>query len=307
MKIGVTIAGILVLLLFVGGPDNQAGRLYQEIWDLGHVLLFALVIALALRWPRWQSRPVWQLVLVCVLLAPLVGLAIEWLQLIVGRDFEYKDVLADTVGAFCGLAINRLRQPKMTAALRAAWLLVLLLLLAFALRLLAAVVIDRYYMAEDFPVLADFENQFELSRWDTHLAELAISREQPRYGEHSLRVNFQAGEYPDITLIDFPADWRGFKSLRFSVFNTLAVPLQMELKIYDTAHRDSDYAYSDRFNRELPIQPGWNDIEVRIDDMVAAPKSRELDLQHIAAFSLFIEQLPQPALMYVDALRLSSR
>jgi len=303
----IMVAGVLTGLLFVGGPDADDGRLYKETWDLGHVVLFALLVVLALKLPRLQRLPVGSLILLCAVIAPAVGLAIEWLQLLVGRDFEYKDVLADTVGAFCGLALHCVWQPGFSRWVRGVGLAGLLLLTAFALRYIVMVMIDNTYMRDEFPVLADFETPFELSRWDSNLAQLSLTQEPVRYGHKSLRVDFLAGEYPDITLQEFLSDWRDFKSIRFSLFSSLNQPIQMELKIYDRQHAASRYDYEDRFNRELIINPGWNDIEVSMKDVQRAPDSREMDLAHMAALSVFVDELRQPAVFYFDALRLSSK
>ncbi|HEX5636272.1 MAG TPA: hypothetical protein VFY78_04225, partial [Gammaproteobacteria bacterium] len=101
--------------------------------------------------------------------------------------------------------------------------------------------------------------------------------------------------------------WRDFKSVRFSVFSTLNSPVQMQLKIYDALHLSGGYKYADRFNRELIIHPGWNDIAVPVDDVRQAPLGRQMQLENIAGVSLFIQQLQQPAVFYVDGLHLSSR
>ena len=301
------VTGVLLALLFIGGPAADDARLYKGLWDFGHVVLFALLVLLALRLPLLSKQPAWILLLMVALLAPALGLAIEYVQLWVGRDFEYADVLADSVGAFAGLALHYGLQSRVAWRVRlVAWLGMSLLLL-FALRSMLMVGLDQFSMREEFPVLADFETRFEMSRWDTNLAQLEITREQARYGEHALRVQFMAGEYPDITLLDFVRDWRGFKSVRFSIFSTLNHPVAMELKMYDQQHAASGYDYADRFNRELLVQPGWNDIEVNMDELQTAPRSRDMDLQNMQAFSVFIEQLAQPAVFYFDALRLSSK
>lgn len=299
--------GVLGVLLFVGGPDGHDKRIYQTFWDLGHVPLFAILTVAVCRLPVCARLSVPVLAVVCTLLVLAGGFAIEWAQLLVGRSFEYADVLSDLLGSYIGLSLYLALKPVMRPAGRAVLVILAMLLVLVSLKPMAVVLADEYVMREEFPVLADFETPFELTRWDTNLAQLHVSREPVRYGEKSLRVDFMAGEYPDITLRDFPGDWSGFKSVRFSVYSTLASPAEMVLKIYDRQHASSGYEYADRFNRELNIDPGWNDIEVRMDDVSDAPEGRNMDLENITSFSLFMERLEQPAVFYVDALRLSSK
>lgn len=307
MKGLMAVVTALVVLLFVGGPDGQDKRLYQAFWDLGHVPLFALLTLAACRLKAVAGLPVWRLLAACTLLTLVTGFAIEWAQLLVGRSFEYSDVLSDLLGSYIGLSLYLAMQPALALAGRAGLYMLVALLTLVSLKPMAFALADEYVMREEFPVLADFETPFELSRWDNNLAQLHITHEQVRYGEKSLRVDFMAGEYPDITLRDFPGNWQEFKSVRFSVFSALSGPIPMELKIYDAQHPSSGYDYDDRFNRELVIAPGWNDIEVRMDDVREAPHDRRMELENIASFSLFIEQLEQPAVFYFDALRLSSK
>lgn len=307
MKGLVAVIGVLIVLLFVGGPDSQDRRLYQAFWDLGHVPLFALLTFVACRLPVFARSPVPGLLVACTLLTLVAGFAIEWAQPLMGRSFEYADVLSDLLGSYIGLSLYLAMKPSLTLAGRSGLYVLMVLLALVSLKPMAFALADEYVMREEFPILADFETPFELSRWENNLAQLQITHEQARYGEKSMRVDFTPGEYPDITLLDFPGNWRDFKSIRFSVFSTLPASIQMELKIYDDQHAASGYKYADRFNRELIINPGWNDIEVRMEDVWEAPHERRMELENIAGLSLFIEQLEQPAVFYFDALRLSSK
>ena len=81
----------------------------------------------------------------------------------------------------------------------------------------------------------------------------------------------------------------------------------MVLKIYDRQHQLSDYAYSDRFNHSLQLNPGWNDISISLDEVQSAPRNRELDMAEIVSFSLFLPQLDKPLIMFFDGLHLSSK
>ena len=300
--------GLIVLLtafLFFGGPANESHRIYQAFWDTGHVILFMLLGGVVLHMPplvkkSWFVK--WGLITIFCL---ATGLLIEGLQLLVNRTFDVRDVLNDLLGGYAALLLTGAMQAR-TRAIQ--WLLTLsavsVLLLGYGVFI--AVVIDHFLMQQDFPVLADFEGPLQLTRWDTKLARLSYSRHVVRHGQGAMKVEFQPGDYPDITLISFPPDWRGYETVRFSLYQAMDTPLTMELKVYDRAHRHNDYRYSDRFNRELILSPGWNDVSVSLNDVKNAPMGRVMDMTVIASISLFLHDLKQPMTLYLDDLYLSN-
>ncbi len=307
MKWGAVVVAVLSLLLFVGGPDANSHRIYQQIWDAGHLLLFAAIALILLNLSFLSARAWWQQVLIISAICLALGLAIEVLQLGVGRNFEIKDLLSDLLGAYIGLALYTALDKRFAHWVRFLAYPLVAVFCLIGVSPILVVVVDHFIMQKDFPALADFETPFEISRWDTNLAILAKESEIVRYGTGAMRIRFLPGEYPDITLKDFVADWRGFHTVRFGIYSTASFPVNMELKIYDRQHQFSDYAYTDRFNRSLQLHQGWNDISIDLDEVKTAPRNRELDMASIVSFSLFLEQLDKPMDMYFDGLHLSSK
>lgn len=307
MKWGVLVIGILSLLLFVGGPDAHSHRIYQETWDSGHLVLFAGIVLVLLNTSFLMPRPWWQQFVIITVFCLVLGMAIEILQLVVGRNFELKDLLNDLLGGYIGFALFTVRDNRLAQWARFIAYPVALIFCLIGIRPVLVVIADHFILQEDFPTLADFETSFELSRWDMNLAQLAMEEKTVRYGKRAMRIRFLPGEYPDITLKDFVSDWRDFKSVRFSIYSTEALSVNMELKIYDRQHQLSNYAYSDRFNRSLQLSPGWNDISISLDDVQSAPRNRELNMAEIVSFSLFLERLDKPMTMFFDGLHLSSK
>ena len=297
---------ILFTLLFVSGPDSPNHRVYQEFWDTGHLVLFAGLALVLLNLPMLQTRASGVQLAAVLILAIAVGGAIEVIQLVVGRSLELKDLYNDVLGAVLGFMIYLARQQDKPMMMRIAMYPLMLLTVVLGLKSLAYVVIDDYIGKQDFPVLADFETPFELSRWDTNLARLSYSTSYVRYGEKAMKIEFLPGRYPDIALKDFPADWQGFSLLKFSIFNTRSQPVMIKLKIYDWQHVNSGSEYSDRFNKELELEPGWNDIVIDLEKVRAAPAYRQMEMSRIANFSLFLDGLSAPMDMYLDSLHLFS-
>jgi len=306
MKVRYLFILLLSCLLFIGGSDTSSHRIYQEFWNTGHMVLFAGLAMILLPLPLFDKKPWWLLFAFISLFCLVLGMAIEAIQLVVGRSFEMKDLLNDLLGGYLGLLFFTALQSQRPIIIRVVMYPLMLLLVVVALRPLVSVVVDEFIMEDEFPVLADFETPYELSRWDTHLASISIDDKQVRYGQKAMRIEFVAGEYPGISLKSFPGVWQGFATVKFSVYNTTDLDITIKLKIYDRQHIDDGYEYSDRFNRELILRPGWNDFSIATENIQAAPKLRSLELGDVASFSLFLNELDKPMLMYFDGLRLSS-
>lgn len=307
MKWVLVLVAALAVMLFVGGPDSESGRLYKEIWDLGHVPLFAGLIFAGLHF-KTLNKHAWPVLLLgCLAISLGLGLMIEWAQLFVGRNFEAKDLLSDVSGGMIGLLGHTLLREGLGISARIATGFGVLILGLLVLVPLGMAVADAYIMREEYPILGDFETPFELGRWDTNLAKLEVSSEQVRYGSKAMKIMLLPGEYPDITLQEFLPGWSEFNSFRFSVYNTLNNVLPVVLKIYDREHVYNGYEHSDRFNREIDLQPGWNDIEVSMQDVLEAPRHREMNLHEIKSVSFFVEYLEQPVVIYMDGLVLSDK
>ncbi len=299
------ISGLSVLLFF-GGPESYSSRVYQEFWDTGHMFLFAGILYLAISFPLLNKKSwpiIWGSVTVFCL---VVGIVIEIIQNAIGRSFELKDIVNDLLGGYFGVLIYIAMQSRFRTSTRIATLPILLAIVVFVMKPVAFVIADEFIMEEEFPVLADFETDYELSRWDNNLANLFFDQQTVHSGERSMGVLFEPGEYPDITLKDFPGNWKGYKSINFSIYNTTKQNVEMEFKIYDWQHIANGYSYSDRFNRELVLKPGWNDFSFLLEDVQSAPMERIIDISDIASFSLFLHNLEEPLLMYFDNLRLSN-
>jgi len=296
---------ILSLLLFVGGPDSHSNRIIKDIWDTGHVALFGLLMYLLLGTPRLKSRKPWIHFCFTTLLCITAGIAIEAAQLIVGRSFEPHDLSSNLLGGYLGfmlyVAVDKTGRNKV----RLLMVPLILLILFVTFRPVYISTIDTFVMEKQFPVLCDYETAHELARWDTNLATLHYDSHHVRQGRRAMRIEFQPGKYPDITLQTFHKNWQGCKTLQFSVYSTHDSTIPVNLKVYDSMHIYNGYAFEDRFNSTLTLNPGWNDFTVPMDRIASAPHDRPMDLSEIASFSLFLSNLDRPLILYLDDLRLS--
>jgi len=296
---------LLLVLLFVGGTDDDSTRLIKAVWNSGHLFLFiGLTLALLGTNSLKNKTSVQQLVVVTVL-GLGAGVSIEYMQRLVGRSFDLIDVLFDLSGAYLGLLFFRIHrsQRRITALVKALPLMLLILFVVFQPVLKAYR--DEIAMKQDFPLLADFESDNELSRWRGNDARLSLQQMQVRHGRFALAIDFFPGKYPGFELHELLGDWRGYEYLRFSLYNSQSSNMEIVLKIYDRQHPGNSYEYADRFNRPIMLQPGWNDVAVKLEDIRQAPGSRTMDMMDIVNISLFLVNQKKPASMYFDYLYLS--
>lgn len=83
---------IAVLLILMLGPFQGAERAIGMTDKLAHALAFGMITAgVFLNAPRWSRLTVGGL-------AFSIGLGVELIQSVTGRDFEVRDVMADLAG-----------------------------------------------------------------------------------------------------------------------------------------------------------------------------------------------------------------
>src|SRR5690606_952927 len=101
---------------FVGQLSEFAPRWQRELWNLGHVGL-AAGLSLAL-WPRLRGQ-LWRRALLLLVVALVVGGAVELVQGRIGREASLRDLLLDLLGSAIGLliAVRRELPGRLWAAL----------------------------------------------------------------------------------------------------------------------------------------------------------------------------------------------
>ncbi len=296
-------SALFLVLLFWGGPGYSSARSFQQAWNLGHIACF-FFWAYALgttAWFKGKSSP-WQWFWT-VFLTVTFGGAIELLQRDTHRMADLMDVARDLCGSLLALAWMRHRSNPPAGLERPVFLAAAVLAtLAFCLPA-AFAVIDETMAKKQFPLLADFESPFELSRWSSEEPH-AITALHAFSGGHSLHVSLSTTPYSGIFLDHFPGNWQEYGALSFMVFNPSDEPLTLICRIHDQLHQDGEQTYADRFNRAYPIASGWNTLLIPLAEVAAAPKDRSMDLSRIRGVGLFATRLSAPRQIYLDWFRL---
>jgi hypothetical protein len=176
-----------------------------------------------------------------------------------------------------------------------------LLLLAVPVSSLFVTVLDEQHSRHTFPILASFESFGELGRWSGS-AGFARSDQQAIDGNYSLRVDLGTEQYSGVSLGYFDSDWSGFHTLSVSIFNAESSLLSLTLRIHDQQHSRSSQLFQDRFNRSFALRPGWNHLEIPLQDIATAPESRRMDLSAIENLGFFVVAEKTEMTIYMDQL-----
>jgi hypothetical protein len=303
--------GAILLLgtpfFFWWGPGYHSSRSFQSAWDLGHILFFLLLslwLHNCLGKKKIADSP-FLLFLAIFAFVFFLGFLLELLQMIGGnRTPDMGDVLRNQLGCLTAFAFfirpslfsDRSRRNGVRAGV--------LILLAMTVWPLCRSLFDEYLAARQFPILSDFETPFERDRW-VNAQQLQEESERVRHGHKSVRVQLSTAKYSGIALFYFPHDWRGYQTLRCSVYNPQAAGLILNSRIHDDHHKEHNNEFSDRFNQPFTLEHGWNDLVIPLARVKNAPKGRTMDMEHIEGFGLFVTQQPQSLELYLDHVYLS--
>ena len=208
------------------------------------------------------------------------GIASEAIQKPLKRDASWEDVIADCVGALVALAVFALydRWRRLGAPARAA----LLLIVAGCVVVYVAPIVSmvRAYLHRDgqFPVLASFDSNAELS-W---MVSFGLSRE---IRDGALDVSFEAEHYPGVSFYEPVPDWSRYHTLVIDAENPDADVLHFGVRVHDFGHGRE---FSDRFNRRLELAPGARQqLRIPLEEIRHAPRNRLMNMAQISNLTLF--------------------
>ena len=158
---------LLLVLLLTGNRWPDARRSFYAAWDQGHIVAFALWTSMLLRRLASLTRLRLSYQLAAVLgFALLFGLMAEGLQMIGGNGPpSLVDMGRNLLGALTGWAFFSPALKQHPPAFR--WLsrLVVASLILISVLPLVRALIDEFQARRKFPVLAAFDQPYELDRW----------------------------------------------------------------------------------------------------------------------------------------------
>jgi len=317
MKLGIIFIAILTYFLFSSGSTNYDSVLYRSLWEGGHFVLFAAIIFVLLKLEFVKNQPWYILVLAIAPFCIIIGFATEFLQLLVGRSFQYSDVVNDVIGGYAGFLFSRWaltfssevppRETKKKILIkRLGFVVGFLLLSLIGFREFLFTSVHVWSINTNFPILANFEAPLEVDRWEYNRADISISNQIVRRDKRSLQATFYSAKYPSIELKRMATNWDGYDYLNLSINNPSNDAININLRIYDIDHMFRHYQYSDRFNKKLILFPGWNDLQLSIKEIKNSPQDRKMNMKKIHLISLFMIKVEEETTVYIDDIFLSS-
>lgn len=258
--------------LVVPLPHSADSPLWRMASGASHVILFAVLAgqldqcapARLRGWKLWFG------------LAILAGLIEIW-QLKIGRSAEWSDWLYGMVGAAGAISTTRLH-----ARLRLSLLLGLALIPPLWIGTLLV------QEARAFPVLLDPQSIWARQGWTQQGGQVrALDFSKFCFTSDS---SGEEVEYPGLFRPAVHSDWRGITALRGSIYWSNAMPTICAIRVDD---QRGNPPYVDRFQREISITQGWNQIVIPSADLRMTPSGRELRLEQIQQWGIFLISPPQ--------------
>jgi hypothetical protein len=301
------------IVTFVDLPGDS--RLINEVQNTAHTVVFGLLAWLTLSLIRCtqhlqhQRSSIQYLAAFAICL--LVGISIEFIQALTGRDADVWDVLRDAAGSSAFLGLYSLRDRKNVSTGAAAYkarpmlLVASMVVLTVALMPLAKVSYAYIGREQAFPLLLDFSSGWYKTFVSTNHAKLTVVTAPREWREASgklvAEVTLHKAKYPGIEFTDLHPDWSGYSYLVLSIYSTTPRPFPLVIRIHDENH---NFALHDRFNRRLAIVPGENRVRIPIEAIRTAPLRREMDMSAIKTVILFSPVPQHPLTFQLSNLRL---
>lgn len=311
---------VLTPFFFIGGPSPLATPLFNSLWDCGHIVFFSLLALVLVQKFSLTSGRDWLLLTLAVF---VLGGSIEIVQAHTGRSGSWQDLLRDLTGIWLGLFLIRHKK---------AWVYVgrflALALLSMNLYWVSLGGAGLWYAYHEFPVLADFESPLSIQTMRSNglrdkllrdktgkiiagenssplvKTQIERSRDYATDGEYGLKIQMGNQRYAGVAFNQVMTDWSAYTYLEFDLYNPSQIPLLMMVRISDKQHDLGTNSISDRYNRYINMQPGWNHININLDEVAKAPEHRRMNMEEVASMVICANRLREPQVVYLDNLRL---
>ncbi len=291
---------------FVGGPGAYSVRSYREIWNLGHILYFALLVLLFSRWSLFMRLPLLWCWVLLIGLTLISGFVVELLQYGTARRADLMDVSRDLCGALLMLAFHPAFVDHSKVLLKRLLQIIVGAFLIYHLLPVFIAITDETIAREQFPVLSDFSTPFELDRWKGNGKREVVEGYAGKPGKQ-MKISLQPNRYAGVGMEYMPADWSSYRFVNLDIYSEYEKPLSLTVRVHDDRHQtvEPSYLFNDRFNKRFQIVKGWNKIRIDLAEVKQAPHKRAMDMQNIADISFFLSSVKSAKTLYLDRVYLS--
>ncbi len=298
LLVPLVLAGSFPLFFMDLGLDPVGPMAQLNIF--GHFAFFALLSWYLSSLPYMAGIHICRQILWVLLAVLFLGGAIELIQGYLGRTPAWKDLGVNLLGGLFGLLFFASGRARIPGFLLKSGQVMVLALCFFMFYGPVVTLWDMHMAARQFPVLSSFETRFESKRWIGG----EIDHELSRIGSASLRVELRPQRYSGTTFWRSFGNWEGYEVFSLSIHNPEPDPLDMTISISDREHSVKRGGFHDRFNRELTLEKGWNDIRIQVSEIENAPAQRSMDLSRLSYVVIFAMDLSEPRTIYLDDVRL---
>ncbi|NRB41233.1 MAG: VanZ family protein [Pseudomonadales bacterium] len=262
----ITIPLVLTLstLLFVRSPPRIDSRIFYQIWESGHFILFAGLSFSLFQWIKLYSFPIRLNIIYLLIISLVLAVSTEFIQLNIGRSFQMSDIYKDMLGAATGILIAcTITDSSCVISIKIKFISAFsaLALTFLGLQPLLKTTIEEWLIIRSIPMLSDAESHREVPRWQHRMASVSRSIEYVKEGRHAFKVNGSPDQYPVFRLNYLAFDLPEYNQLNFSVFNAQGSSIKLPYKIYDKTHEKNGLGDSDRFDKNILPAPGWTEVK----------------------------------------------
>jgi hypothetical protein len=156
----------------------------------------------------------------------------------------------------------------------------------------------------NFPEIIAFESPIERKFARVQNASFDIVDSPAAWKEKRGKVGMlvlKKSPYPGIAVKEPYPDWSGYRNLKLEVYLAYAKPLNCTLRIHDIRHNDD---YHDRYNGQVNLYPGPNEITISLSDVRKAPDNRLMNMKAIRSLMLFAHEAVPACTLYMANIRL---
>lgn len=293
------LALIAFFILFVDINGLFPERLTVALWPLGHLGIFALWSALLLHFhPTLKSASLTKQLMILTVLCFSFGLFIELVQPYFSRTMEVSDLFLNYLGVLISFVLFHRRTLH--------WLLLMacFALVSVSISSSALMVYDEIKAQVDFPVLASFQQEIELTRWKAD-QPLSIGTPEGLIASTSMmKITFVPRSYSGVALRYFPKQWQDYQQLIVRFYNPNSDVMPVTLIITDQHYNKANPNYKDRYEQHLRITPGFSEQQIPLSTIRDQVILRKMDLRQMAGVDFYMYKLDQPIHLYLDSIYL---
>ncbi len=149
--------------------------------------------------------------------------------------------------------------------------------------------------------LNNFESERDLDGLNFQCGKILIlTKAHKTHGKMALLAKLPKTKYPGISFTPKANNWSEYDMFKVDIYSDYT-KLIMGIRVDDSR---SSGDYHSRFNKEITLNKGLNNVEIKISEIENAPKLRKLNIKQIKRVYIFLGKPSEKRELYFDAIRL---